>query len=209
MTAAGAKIIALSLRAADQGIVHAVVQAANSLVVISLLVDFETSSQETLRWKLFDCEPDGVRCMPKSSVPNGSSPGFLLATGEQLRRGVIIKFDYGLFDRDLFDRHLFELTFSAMTLFSYERALILATLWRLQDQAGETRLLLSEIQVMRLLNTLVTPVLSGSVISVVIFCASAVSSLVCAVIVSKCLRACAVDSSKNSGTDFTASMAWA
>ena len=91
--------IVLSLRAADQGIVHAVVQAANCLVVISLLVDFETSSQQKLWRKLFDREPDGVRRVPESSVANGSSPGFLSATGKQLRRGVIIEFDYGLFDR--------------------------------------------------------------------------------------------------------------
>jgi hypothetical protein len=107
-----AKIIALSRRAADQGIVRAVVEAANSLVVISLLVDFEIGAQERLGWKLFDCEPDGVRRVAKSSVPNGSSSGILLATGEQLRRGVIIKFDYGLFDRGVLDRHLFERDFS-------------------------------------------------------------------------------------------------
>jgi hypothetical protein len=92
----------LTWRAADQGIVRAVVEAANSLVVISLLVDFETSAQERLRRKLLDCEPDGVRRVPKSSISNGLPPGFLLATGEQLRRGVIIKFDYGWFDRHLF-----------------------------------------------------------------------------------------------------------
>src|ERR1700722_273631 len=72
----------LARRAAEQGIVRAVVEAANSLVVISLLVDFKTSSQEKLRGKLFDCEPDGVRRVPKTSVPNGSSPGFLPAAGE-------------------------------------------------------------------------------------------------------------------------------
>jgi hypothetical protein len=74
--------IVLSLRTADQGIVHAVVQMANCLVVISLLVDFETSSQEKLRRKLFDCEPDGVRRVPKTLVSDWSSPGFLPATGE-------------------------------------------------------------------------------------------------------------------------------
>src|SRR5580704_901802 len=93
-------------RAADQGIVRAVVEAANCLVVISVLVDLETSSQEKLRGKLFDCEPDGVSRVPKSSVANGPPPGFLLATGEQLRCGVIIEFDYGVFDRGVFDRHL-------------------------------------------------------------------------------------------------------
>jgi hypothetical protein len=101
----------LSLRAAGQGIVHAVVQAANCLVVISLLIDFETSSQKKLRRKLFDREPDGIRRVAESSVPNRSSPGFLPATGEQLRRGVIIEFDYDLFDRGVFDRHLFERDF--------------------------------------------------------------------------------------------------
>jgi hypothetical protein len=104
-------VIVLNLRAADQGIVHAVVEAANSLVVISLLVDFETRSQEKLGRKLFDCEPDGVRRVPKPSISDRPSPGFLLATGEQLRRGVIIEFDYGLFDRGVFGRHLFERDF--------------------------------------------------------------------------------------------------
>jgi hypothetical protein len=103
--------IVLSLRAADQGIVHAVVQMANCLLVISLLVDFETSAQEKLRRKLFDCEPDGVRRVPKSSVSDWSPLGFLPATGEQLRRGVIIELDYDLFDRGVFDRHLFERDF--------------------------------------------------------------------------------------------------
>jgi hypothetical protein len=40
--------------------------------------------------------------------------------------------------------------------------------------------------------------------SVVTFWASSVSSLVCAVIASNCLRACAVDSSMNCDGDFTA-----
>jgi len=101
-------VVVLSLRAADQRIVHTVVQVANCLVVISLLLDFETSSQEKLRGKLFDCEPDGVRRVPKTSVPNGSSPGFLPAAGEQLRRGVIIEFDYGWFGRGVSERAFFD-----------------------------------------------------------------------------------------------------
>jgi hypothetical protein len=51
---------------------------------------------------------DGVRRVPKSLVSDRSTPGFLPATGEQLRRGVIIEFDYDWFDRGVFDRHLFE-----------------------------------------------------------------------------------------------------
>ena len=108
---AGTKIIALAGRAADQGIVHAVVQAANALVVISLLVDFETGSQEKLGRKFFDREADGVRRVAKASVSDRPSPGFLLATGEQLRRGVIIEFDYDLFDRGVFDCRLLERDF--------------------------------------------------------------------------------------------------
>ena len=60
-----------------------------------------------------------------------------------------------------------------------------------------------------LLNAIVMPALSGSVILVVTFWASSVSSLVCAIIVSNCLRACAVDSSTNSDGDFTPSSYWA
>src|SRR5579864_6912195 len=94
--------------AAEQGIVLALVQAANSSAVIPLLVDFETGAQEKLRRKLFDCEPDGVRRVPKSSVRNWSSAGFMFATGEQLRGGVIIKLDDGLPDRRLFERNFFD-----------------------------------------------------------------------------------------------------
>jgi hypothetical protein len=101
----------LSLRAADQGIVQAVVQDANCAVVISLLVDFETGSQQKLGRKLFDCESDGVRRVPESSVSYRSSPGFLLATGEQFGCGIIIEFDYGVFDRGVFDRHSLERDF--------------------------------------------------------------------------------------------------
>src|SRR5580693_7278287 len=111
--------IVLSLRAAGQWIVHAVVQAANGLIVVSFLVDFETGSQKKLGRKLFDCEPDGIRRVPKSSVSDRSSPGFLLATGEQLRRGVIIEFDHGLFDRGVLDRHLFERDLSDHAFFSF------------------------------------------------------------------------------------------
>jgi hypothetical protein len=60
-----------------------------------------------------------------------------------------------------------------------------------------------------LLNAVATPALSGSVILMVTFWASSVSSLVCAIIVSNCFRACAVDSSTNSDGDFTPSSCWA
>src|SRR3984885_9689824 len=114
----------LARHAAEQGIVRAVVEAANSLVVISLLVDFKTSSQEKLRGKLFDCEPDGVSRVPKSSVPNGSAPGFLLATGEQLRCGVIIEFDYGAFDRGVFVRVVFDRHLSERAFFGHDYNLL-------------------------------------------------------------------------------------
>src|SRR5262245_19552486 len=52
------------------------------------------------------------------------------------------------------------------------------------------------------LNTLPTPSLIGSAVSVAIFCASAANSLVCAVTASKCLRTCAVESSTTSDSDF-------
>src|SRR3954469_1246122 len=59
-------------------------------------------------------------------------------------------------------------------------------------------------QAATLLKALVTPALSGSVVSVATFCAIEVSSLPCSVRVSNCLRACAVDSSSASESDFTA-----
>src|SRR5688500_10121683 len=54
-----------------------------------------------------------------------------------------------------------------------------------------------------LLNALVTPAFSGSAVSVATFWAIEVSSLVCSVTVSNCLRACAVESSRASESDFT------
>jgi len=59
-------VIALSRRATDQGIVHALVQAANSVAAVSPLVDFEMGSQKKLRWKLFDREADGIRRVRKN-----------------------------------------------------------------------------------------------------------------------------------------------
>src|ERR1039458_2694346 len=91
-------VIALSRRATDQGIVHALVQAANSVAAVSPLVDFEMGSQKKLRWKLFDREADGIRRVRKTSVPNWLSLGFPIAAGEQLCLSVIIKSDHGLFD---------------------------------------------------------------------------------------------------------------
>ena len=52
-----------------------------------------------------------------------------------------------------------------------------------------------------LLNTIATPALTGWVTSVVTSWASSVSSLVCAIIVSNCLRECVVDSATNSNGD--------
>lgn len=53
------------------------------------------------------------------------------------------------------------------------------------------------------LKTLVTLSLIGSTVSVVTFWASAVSSLLCALSVSNCLRICEVESSTASDSDFT------
>src|SRR5580704_14251545 len=164
--------IVLSLRATGQGIVHAVVQAANCLVVISLLVDFEVGAQKTLRRKLFDCELDGVCRVPKSLVSDRSTPGFLPATGEQLRRGVIIEFDYDWFDRGVFGRHLFErdlFDHGFIFLFSFDvmapvRVLVTPRQAESVVQADELRPLQAKVQVMPLLNALVTPDLSGSAI---------------------------------------------
>ena len=66
--------MALSRPAADQGIVHALVQATNSRAVISLLIDFEVGSEKKFRRKLLDCETDSVRSVRKTSVPNWLSP---------------------------------------------------------------------------------------------------------------------------------------
>jgi hypothetical protein len=90
--------MALSRPAADQGIVHALVQATNSRAVVSLLVDFEISSEKKFRRKLLDRETDGVRSVRKTSVPNWLSPRFSIAGGEKLRLGAEIKSDLGFFD---------------------------------------------------------------------------------------------------------------
>jgi len=63
-------VIALSRRAARQGIVHAFVQATNSPAVESLLVDFEMGSEKKFRLKLLDREADRLRSVRKASVPN-------------------------------------------------------------------------------------------------------------------------------------------
>src|ERR1700674_3157767 len=90
--------MALSSRAADQGIVHALVQATNSRAVISLLIDFEVGSEKKFRRKLLDCETDGVRSVPKTCVHNWLSPGLPNGGGEKLRLGAVIKSDLGFFD---------------------------------------------------------------------------------------------------------------
>jgi hypothetical protein len=87
--------MALSRRAADQGIVHALVQATNSRAVISLLIDFEVGSEKKFRRKLLDCETDRVRSVRKTSVPNWLSPRLPIAGGEKLRLGAVIKSDLG------------------------------------------------------------------------------------------------------------------
>jgi hypothetical protein len=91
-------VTALSRSAADQGIVHALVQATNSRAVVSLLIDFEMGSEKKLRRKLLDRETDGVRSVRKTSVPNWLSPRFPIAAGEKLRLGAVIESDHGFFD---------------------------------------------------------------------------------------------------------------
>src|ERR1700722_12147052 len=88
----------LSRPAADQGIVHALVQATNSRAVISLLIDFEVGSEKKFRRKLLDCETDSVRSVRKTSVPNWLSPQLPIAGGEKLRLGAVIKSNHGFFD---------------------------------------------------------------------------------------------------------------
>src|SRR6476660_10052341 len=90
--------MALSRRAADQGIIHALVQATNSRAVISLLIDFEVGSEKKFRRKLLDCETDRVRSVRKTSVPNWLPPRLPIAGGEKLRLGAVIKSDLGFFD---------------------------------------------------------------------------------------------------------------
>ena len=85
--------MALSRRAADQGIVHTLVQATNSRAVISLLIDFEVGSEKKFRRKLLDCETDRVRSVRKTSVPYWLSPRLPIAGGEKLRLGAVIKSD--------------------------------------------------------------------------------------------------------------------
>lgn len=76
-------------------------------------------------------------------------------------------------------------------------------------RADVAEIFCNEAQPAWMLNALVAAVLSGSVNSVVTVRASSVSSLVCAAIASNPLRACAVDSSMNSGRDFTPNNSWA
>ena len=59
-----------------------------------------------------------------------------------------------------------------------------------------------------MLNGFETPVLRGSVVVRVTFWASVASCLLCSVSVSTCLRACSVQSSKNSEGDFTPDIFW-
>jgi hypothetical protein len=96
--AAQARGHGLSRPAADQGIVHALVQATNSSAVVSLLVDFEMGSEKKFRRKLLDRETDSVRSVRKTSVPNWLSPRFPIAGGEKLSLGAVIKSDFGFFD---------------------------------------------------------------------------------------------------------------
>jgi hypothetical protein len=91
-------VMALSRRAADQGIVHTLVQATNSRGVISLLIDLEVGSDKKFRRKLLDCETDSVRSVRETSVPNLLSPRLPIAGGEKLRLGAVIKSDLGFFD---------------------------------------------------------------------------------------------------------------
>jgi hypothetical protein len=90
--------MALSRRAADQRIVHALVQATNSPAVISLLIDFEVGPEKKFRRKLLDCETDGIRSVRKTFVPKRLSPRLPIAGGEKLRLGAVIKSDLGFFD---------------------------------------------------------------------------------------------------------------
>src|SRR6476661_478481 len=90
-------VMVLSRPAADQGIVHTLVQATNSQAVISLLIDFEVGSEKKFRRKLLDCETDRVRSVRKTSVPNWLSPRLPIAGGEKLRLRAVIKSDLRFF----------------------------------------------------------------------------------------------------------------
>ncbi len=61
-------------RATDQRIVHAFVQATNSLTIVALFVNLEMRSEKKFRWKLLDREADGVSSAGKTLVANWLSP---------------------------------------------------------------------------------------------------------------------------------------
>jgi hypothetical protein len=115
-------IILLTRRAADQRIVHAIVEATNSSAVKSLLVDFEIGSRKKFRGKPFDRKPDCIRRVFKPSVPSRSSPGFVISTGKEFRFSVIIEPSRGcLFDRSLSGHCLFEHDFPVVHLKSLQK----------------------------------------------------------------------------------------
>src|SRR4029077_16355868 len=88
----------LSRPAADQGIVHTLVQATNSRAVISLLIDFEVGSEKKFIRKLFDSEPSRGRSVGKTYLHSWLSRRLPIAGGEKLRLGAVIKSDLGFFD---------------------------------------------------------------------------------------------------------------
>ena len=90
--------IALARRAPAQRIVQALVQAANSLAVISVFIDFEMGPEKKFRRKLFYREANGVRRVRKTFVPGQLSFQCPIADGEQLRFGAVIECDHAIFD---------------------------------------------------------------------------------------------------------------
>jgi hypothetical protein len=74
---------------AGDGIVSALVQAVDGVRAISLLVDFETGTDEKLWRKVLDRESDGVRSPRKP--PIADRPMLPVPPGEQFRFGVVVE----------------------------------------------------------------------------------------------------------------------
>src|SRR5712692_1606874 len=88
-------------RASSQRIFVAFVQAANSVAVEYLLIDFQAGVWKKFRWELFDCETDSIRGTRESSVANRvswpapSAPRrsqlYLAPGGKQFRLDAVVK----------------------------------------------------------------------------------------------------------------------
>ncbi|MGZ8323826.1 MAG: hypothetical protein ACXWU8_00315 [Rhodoplanes sp.] len=78
-----------------QRILGAVVKEANSIAVVSGLVDFEISPEQELGLNLLDREADGLRSVRKPPVLHRPAAGILSLGEKQLCFGAVIERDHG------------------------------------------------------------------------------------------------------------------